>query len=142
MVRPTTNALLAKLIAEVRGLRADLAQRDGQPSPDDANSNLLQEIKRAVGKLEFSSAELSRHATLPAAANLEAAIILSIGSLQPRRIGKALDSLQEKNFGGLVILRLGEDRNGAFWAVREWGNDSRTPAAALVTAQSAMQDAD
>jgi len=62
--------------------------------------------------------------------DLRAAALTAFGSLQARRIGKALRALEGRDVAGRMVSRHGEDRSGAIWSVRKCGSagaNSRKP---------------
>ena len=114
---------LAAILAELRGLRADLhllaAGRRPELAPADAAlSDLLRAIHDAVADRVFSAGDLLIHAALPIAAGLHAAILAGIGIANARRLGKALARAEGRNLGGLVVVRVETDSSGILWSVR------------------------
>lgn len=99
------------LLEAVEGGRGARLQGDAQ------TAELLRVMRAAVGARVFNSVHLARHAALPAAAGLRAAIVAAVGSLNPRRIGKALRAFEGRDIEGLTVRRVGEDRDGAIWMI-------------------------
>lgn len=71
----------------------------------------------ALQHLVFTSAELAAHAEMPEAAELRGAILGAVGTLQPRRIGKALQALEGRDVEGLSVHRVAVGRDGANWMI-------------------------
>lgn len=115
-----SDDLLRQVLAEVRALR--LAMEDAgllQSSAPDAA--LVAAIGEAVGGREFTAAELVGHVETvgdPLARLMAAGLG---GKLTSRAVGKLLARLDGKPCDGLEVRRLGDDRNGAIWAVRPAG---------------------
>lgn len=108
-----------RLFSEVAALRqAFETSRRREPSPQaDTAADMLRAIRANCGEYVFTCADLVEHATLPAAEDLRAAIVTAVGSLSPRRIGKALAALEGRDIGGLSVHRLGSGRDGVEWRV-------------------------
>ncbi len=113
-----TLALLAELVAEVRGLRADLAAGRSTPNAGgEAMANLLREIVAYCGDSAFSTRALTAHAeTAPA---LSAAIIGATGIMNARAVGKLLKRWEGIDTDGLQVKRLGVDGAGVVWQIME-----------------------
>lgn len=103
-------ALLRELLAEVRLLREALGQR---PAPPVA---LLRAIRERVGDRVFTAVELAEHAEV--VGDLRAEILAAVGSLSPRKIGRALAAIEGEEAGGFRVVRVGQDRLGIIWSLR------------------------
>jgi hypothetical protein len=88
-----------------------------QADVDAAMAGLVRTTQAAVQHRVFTSAELAAHAEMPEAAELREAIVAAVGSLKPRHIGMALRALDGRDVEGLVVRRVGEDRDGANWMI-------------------------
>jgi hypothetical protein len=111
------DRIVGDLVLEVRALRAELAGR-GAALPRAADTaGLLRVIVAAVGDRVFTCAELVAHSTLPASADLHAAIVASVGAANPRKLGKLLRSIEGQDFAGLSVRRVGSERDGLIWCV-------------------------
>jgi len=127
-VRPEdrrTHELLELLLAEVRGLRADLAPASR------VESSVVGLIAKCPGTaLPFSASDLVDHCRLAQAAALRAALTDACGGvLDARRVGKLLQRIQNVPQDGIVIRRHGEDREGALWICGSAGVTPTTPVA-------------
>lgn len=123
-VSPTTVVVGAEgwqmVLAALQALRADL-ETAGVLSRPDTDQQIVAAIAEAVGSRTFTAAELIEHAdTVGGGLAAQLAAGLS-GKLTSRGLGKLLARLDGKPFEGLEIRRLGDDRNGAIWAVRPAG---------------------
>lgn len=113
--------LLRELIAEVQGLRRDLAERrvDGRLAAVDrrALGALLPVVATAVGARTFAVRELVDHAGLqiPAAIALRAALDAAGGA---RKVGRLLARGDGVDVAGFRATSCGEDRDGRLWTVR------------------------
>ena len=112
--------LLREIRDEIRGLRADLAGRGADPRGQHADlAEHLHAVAVIVERRIFSINELLAHAAIPEGEAIRAAIIGMVGSLNGKRLGKLLRRIEGENIGGLRIERVGEDRLGAAWVLRE-----------------------
>ena len=116
--------LLVEILAELRGLRADMmaanelsSQRLTQPGEAD----LLRAIAATTEGLKFTVSELLLHAEVVAdrAADqrLHDAIVAAVGAINGRRLGKLLRRVEGSNIDGLCVIRVGADRDGVSWRV-------------------------
>jgi hypothetical protein len=112
-----TINILRQLVAEVRGLRADLArQHTGDLGGDDAQTaNLLSAIGEAVGDRLFTSCELLEHAKV--IAGPLCAVLDALNVATPRRLGKCLSRIEGRECAGLAVQRVGTDADGIIWKV-------------------------
>jgi hypothetical protein len=110
--------LLRELVAEVRGLRADLVahRRERKLSPADRAvlSTVLPTIAATVGDRVFTVSELVAHAQLPAATELREAIATAGGA---HALGRLLKRGEHADVGGLALETLGVDRDGRMWRI-------------------------
>lgn len=104
--------LLRELVAEVRGLRADLGGRGAGPQTA-AIGELVYCISEQVKGRRFSVSELLEHAEL--VPELRSAIVAAVGALNGRKIGKLLRRIEGCAFDGISIVRTGADREGVSW---------------------------
>jgi hypothetical protein len=108
---------LREIVAELRGLRADLARRHSSGPAgsqcDERASVLLKAIAEEVGDGLFSSRELVQHAEV-VGGPLRAALT-ALNATTPRRLGKRLEAIEGREFGGWAIQRLGADAAGVIW---------------------------
>jgi hypothetical protein len=110
--------LLLEVLAEVRALRASIGElRAALPdrrAPDAKGEALLRAIYEHAGGRPFSVTELMRHAAvLVGAAELQEVI----KGMNGKRLGRALRRLRDRELGGFVLYREGEDSGGAIWRV-------------------------
>lgn len=116
----TSEALLSQLLAEVRSLRSAMEEA-GLLLPAAPDAALVAAIGDAVGGRVFTASELVGHVETvgdPLARLMSAGLG---GKLTSRGVGKLLARLDGKPCDGLEVRRLGDDRNGAIWAVRPAG---------------------
>jgi hypothetical protein len=111
-----TSALLRELIAEVRGLRVDLARHAGAPTPTEGLANLLEAIAFTVGDREFTAPELAQFAEIAPPEKLLTALH-EAGGTNPRKVGKLLRRLEKQECGGWRVVQIGNDREGILWKV-------------------------
>jgi len=121
------DALRRDLVAEMRAPREALERTPGRRKEPDVTTLLHAIVATERRDSNFTSAELSAHAHLsePECVALRCALLATVGSLEPKRIGKFLHRIAGRSFGGLSVHRLDADRNGAIWKivaaeVREW----------------------
>ena len=108
-------SLLSELVAEVRGLRADLA-RDRRPAAHAADHvAFMLALGAAVADRAFSAREVNQHAALVDGA-LRAALAAA-GLVNARRIGKFFRTIEGQTIGGLRLDRIGSDSEGVVWRV-------------------------
>jgi len=74
-------------------------------------------IHETAGSRLFSAAELVDHAQLTTAGGLRDAIASAVGALNARKVGKALRRLEGQELAGLLVVRVGADREGAIWNI-------------------------
>ena len=112
-VTPADHALLAAVLAEVRGLRGDSARRAGRPDAE-ADARLVLVLAAAAGSRAFAATDVLRHATV----DRELCAALEAAGLQaPRQIGQALRRVRGRAVGGFVVARIKRDERGALWTV-------------------------
>jgi hypothetical protein len=110
-------AEIAVLREEVATLRRIVEARR-RPRVTVEDSALVLAIAAHARGATFTAGELVQHAALMDAEGLRGAIVDAIGSLHARKLGKRLRRLDGVDVGGgLQIVRIGEDRAGALWAV-------------------------
>jgi hypothetical protein len=110
--------LLELLLVEIRGLRADLANRREAPRVVTEDRQILAAvlpaIATAVGDRLFTVSELQRHARLAEFGSLRAAIERAGGG---NRLGRLLKRAAGYDVGGLRVEHIGEDRDGLVFTV-------------------------
>lgn len=121
---PLAEPSAAEVLAELRAFREEWREaqmRDAAGISGPVAAELVRAIFGVKGRDRFAVWELVDLAMDPALqhARLLAAIKAAVGSLRAIRIGKALHRLVGEEFDGLVLVRVGEDRGSALWAVRE-----------------------
>ena len=115
-----SDHLLRQILTELQVIRSALAEAGYGVSLTN-DHQMVAAIAEAVGSRTFTAAELIEHAdTVGGGLAAQLAAGLS-GKLTSRGLGKLLARLDGKPFDGLEIRRLGDDRNGAIWAVRPAG---------------------
>ena len=111
----TIVSLLSELVAEVRGLRADLT-RDRRPAAHAADHvAFMLALGAAVADRAFSAREVNQHAALVDGA-LRAALA-GAGLVNARRIGKFFRTIEGQTIAGLRLDRIGSDSEGVVWRV-------------------------
>ncbi len=120
-------AELRAILAELRELRAEVAELRAERRPvGRADAGLVRAIATAFpGSYVFSARELMEHAQLPTAAPLADALAAS-GSPSARHLGKTLRRIEGRDFDGLRVVRVGDDRDGAVWQLRVCEFQTRT----------------
>ena len=111
-----TNALLRALIAEVKGLRADLARQIGVEDPASTMADLVEAIAFTVGDRVFTAPELAKFAEAAPPEKLQIALHAA-GGTNPRKVGKLLSRLEKQECGGWRVIQIGTDREGIIWKV-------------------------
>lgn len=124
---PAAEPTLAEVLAELRAFREEWREVQSGSAlpvsrPEDAE--LVRAIFGVMQGERFATWELVDYATDKALQHdrLRAALEGAVGSLVAIRIGKALQRIIGEEFDGLVLVRVGEDRGAAAWAVRECGS--------------------
>ncbi|MFT3811065.1 MAG: hypothetical protein QM698_14215 [Micropepsaceae bacterium] len=84
-----------------------------------AEQELIRAIFETVGDRAFTSGELIRYvdALGEAAGVLKPALDFAPCGRSARRLGKLLDRVKGRDFGGLSVHRVGAERDGAVWTV-------------------------
>jgi hypothetical protein len=86
---------------------------------DEAHVALARAIAAATGGRIFTASEAVEHARLDGQEALGAAIAgVCGGSLNPRRLGKALRRIEGSDVGNVVVERVGADGSGVLWVCR------------------------
>jgi hypothetical protein len=112
-----TNALLRELLAEIRGLRADLAGKETVASEAAGFQGLIEAIAFAVGDREFTAVELAQFSDAAPPERLQQALHAA-GGTNPRKVGKLLHRLSKLELSGWQVLRIGVERDGLIWKVK------------------------
>jgi hypothetical protein len=112
-----TNALLRVLIAEIRGLRADLAGKETVASEAAGFEGLVDAIAFAVGDREFTAVELAQFADAAPPERLQR-VLHEAGGTNPRKVGKLLHRLSKLDLSGWQVHRIGVERDGLIWKVK------------------------
>ncbi len=73
---------------------------------------LVAAIAVAVGDRAFNARELVEHAP-----EVGGPLAAAVGNLSARKLGKALRRIAGKDFAGLRIEKIGDDRDGAIWRI-------------------------
>ena len=123
-------ALLLEIAADVRALR-EAAERERPRRPQNSGADFGKHLRAIAAVVEdrlFSVSELLVHAAIPEGEVLRAAIIGLVGTLNGRRLGKFLRSVEGENIAGLRIERIGADRLGVAWVLRVCESETRKPA--------------
>jgi hypothetical protein len=112
-----TVVLLQQLVAEIRGLRSDLAERrQGRRlsrADHDALADLLPVIASAVGDRVFTVGELREHSELDP---VLAGALVRVGG--PNKTGRLFKRASGCDAAGMVVDNVGSDRDGLLWRVR------------------------
>jgi len=112
-----TNDLLRALLAEIRGLRADLAGK-GLAAPKTASlQDLIDAIAFTVGDRAFTAGELIAFADVAPPERLQN-VLHAAGGTNPRKVGKLLHRLSKQDLSGWQVLRIGFERDGIIWKVQ------------------------
>src|SRR5687767_1868117 len=114
---PDTSVMLAAILAELKGLRADLAISRTPLTDRQKLANLLHVIAETVGDNLFTCSDLLLRIPAPNDAAMRAAILQAVGVESPRRIGKLLKRYEGLEAGGFRIIRVGQERDGVLWQV-------------------------
>ncbi|HZH10567.1 MAG TPA: hypothetical protein VEZ24_09360 [Microvirga sp.] len=112
-----TNTLLRALIAEVKGLRADLARQTGAEDPASTLGDLVEAIAFTVGDRVFTAPELAKFAEAAPPEKLQIALHAA-GGTNPRKVGKLLRRMEKQECGGWRVVQIGSDRDGLLWKVQ------------------------
>jgi hypothetical protein len=107
------RAQLAALQQRVGALEARLAPRGPRDRHDVA---LVHSIAVSVGGLNFSAAALWRRRAVDPAL---AAAIRACDLDNAKQLGKLLRRMEGRDVGGLTCVRLGAERDGVVWTLRE-----------------------
>jgi hypothetical protein len=120
------NKLLEQLIelqreqlAELRRLRVDLHWSGDRL--DSAERTLVRAIHGIVANRVFAAAELQGFAAVDGGFRKALA---PFGATDARRLGKLLQRVEGRDFGGLQVFRVGEDKRGAIWSVKTGNSGS------------------
>jgi hypothetical protein len=90
------------VLAEIRGLRHDLAKPQHRAAPlDAADAELLQEIFALVGSTQFAAFELAE----------------ALGGVNAQALGQRLAYLQGRTLGGLQVRKDGRAEYGTLWSI-------------------------
>jgi hypothetical protein len=114
-----SNKLLTALVAEVRGLRADV-QALGKRTEALKPGPLLIAIAEAAGNRMFTTRELVHHA------DYRAPLHEVIGGKSPKALGRLFRRIENQDFDGLCIKSIGPSRDGVLWRVCEFGGNTPT----------------
>ena len=107
------EALLRELVEQVRGLRADLAERRPATSLSRVDrerlARLLPAIGGTLGSEPFNSSEICEHDA--------AALRLGRAGLTAKQLGRLLRRAVGTPVGGYLVERLGEEAGAVLWRV-------------------------
>lgn len=112
----TTSQLLEELLAEVRGLRADLCELRRKSEPPVKPGDLITAIAECVGDSEFTTTDLVHHARYAEPMREK------LSGMSPKKIGRLFRKIEGQDFDGLCISRIGDDRDGVLWRICEFGD--------------------
>jgi hypothetical protein len=141
------ESLLELILAEVRGLRADLATSASRALPpaaapyDPAAAELLRAIA-ARSEGPFTVAELLLRAEVVADRvedeRLRSAIVGALGELNGKRLGQLLRRVENTDVDSLCVARVGRARDGVSWCVAtfEPEKDARSRCGASIKVKS------
>ena len=110
---PVDRELLELVLAEVRGLRADLARRRDGHDPA-ADGRLVLALVAAAGSRAFAAPDVLRHAAVDS--QLHAAL-QALGLQTARQVGHALRRVVGRDLAGFSVQRIGRDERGALWSI-------------------------
>jgi hypothetical protein len=106
-----TTALLRELVAEVRGLRADMAAANrAHYGIDEPLVNLLHEIYGFAGTERFSAASLIEQA--------DATLLAALNGMDALTLGRTLPRLKDLNVDGLRLVLVGRGVDGNEWRIQ------------------------
>jgi hypothetical protein len=120
------ESLLELILAEVRGLRADLAASVPRPRKpiaayDRNDAELLRAIASTSEGRKFSVSELLERVELvedrAADRRLRQAIVAALGTVDGRRLGQLLRRVEGADIEQLRVVRVGENRDGIAWRI-------------------------
>ena len=122
-MNPNYQLRQIELLTEIRDDQRKilrLLEEQRRPEPGDVRySELVRVIAATTRERVFSSAELIAHSEL--VPGLRAAIVSAIGSLNARKLGRALRRVEGTDIAGLVVARVGADSGGVSWRIRVSG---------------------
>lgn len=107
--------VLREILAEVRAIRAAVEAR--RPAEDAATANALRQIHARTGDRVFTAGDLAEHSQLPTAAPLRAALQSVVRTVNARSLGRFLRRAEGSNQHGLIVRRVGTDRDGVLWKI-------------------------
>jgi hypothetical protein len=110
--------LLKQILEELRELRVAYERR--QPGDDDeALAFVIEAIYERVGDNVFVTSEIIvlANKTDPESRALHEALQKGLGTLNARRLGKALMRAEGRDLAGRVVVRVGDSRNGVIWRI-------------------------
>lgn len=109
----TATDLLRELVAEIRGLRADLTQQRSTSTLSREDHavlvRLLPAVAGAIGSELFSSAELCAHTA--------SAVRLVCAGLTVRQLGRLLRRAVDTPVAGYMVRRQGSEANAVLWQI-------------------------
>lgn len=108
-------ALLGQILDELRLIRQALVRRSRPRDEDDVRVFHAMAENKDVRSTRFSAAEVIRHA-LVAKALREALAAADCES--PRSLGRLFRRIEGREIDGLMLVRVGEDRQGLVWVLR------------------------
>ena len=102
-------ALLTQIAADMRAIRTTLEHG--------AQQEHLRAMRQSVADRSFTIRELLMHSNVDSL--LRAAIIGFAGTTNARKLGKKFSEIEGVNFDGLRVVRVGNDRDGAVWGIKD-----------------------
>jgi hypothetical protein len=123
VLRRSDRKLLSELIAEIRGLRADLAAsapraREPIAAYDADVVELLRAISSASEGRKFTvSGLLETISDRAEDRRLRDSIVAALGTVDGRRLGQLLRRVEGADIDSLSVARVGEGRDGIAWRV-------------------------
>ena len=117
-------ALLREIRDELRGLRADAAERPARPdSKASVNPKAIQNLGRTIAaamadKSPLLSREIATEVTVnPALAEAYRSVFGAAAKVEPRRIGEIFSRVSDKVFNGYRVVRAGTHARGVLWSI-------------------------
>ena len=109
---------LAEALQRVLGVLAR-HQTDGADSRQVAIAEMVRLIRARAEDALFSSSELIADCLHPANVALRDAVTAALGDTSAMKLEHLLKKIEGINYGGIAIVRHGEDRDGIVWRAVE-----------------------
>lgn len=110
-----------ELLEGQRAILSALGTRQAAASGGENYGPLLLAIYPHTQHGTFSGRQLVALATEPANEVLRTVIVKTVGELNARKLGKLLARIDGREFDGLRVEYVGDERDGAIWLVRVCG---------------------